>query len=125
MSTAATSPASALPNYLETLDRSPLDVLRLLAPGFTFSVLWADDEGAREFAGDLGALHAYFAQRDPDGQLHDVLGSMRVGRTEFAFGRTTRHGRPLATFVNVAEVDDEGRLVHLFGARTTSLRTRA
>ena len=125
MSTAATGPATALPNYLETLDRSPLDVVSLLAPGFTFSVLWADDDGAREFAGDLAELHAYFAQRDPDGHVHHVIGSMRVGRTEFAFGRTTRHGRPLATFVNVAEVDDEGRLVHLFGARTTSLLSRA
>jgi hypothetical protein len=122
MSTARTSPATALPRYLEILDRSPLDVLPLLAPGFTFSVLWADDDGAREFTGDLEALCAYFAQRDPDGHLHHVLGSMRVGRTEFAFGRTTRHGQPLATFVNLAEVDDEGRLLHLFGARTTSLR---
>lgn len=121
MSTAPSGPATALPRYLETLDRSALDVLPLLAPGFMFSVLWADDDGAREFAGDLEALHAYFAQRDPDGHVHHVLGSMRVGRTELAFGRTTRHGRPLATFVNVADVDDAGRLMNLFGARTTSL----
>ena len=117
----ATSPPTALSTYLETLDRSPLDVLPLLAPGFTFSVLWADDEGASEFAGGLDELHAYFAQRDPDGHRHHVLGGMRVGRTEFLFGRTTRNGMPLATFVNVADVDDEGRLLNLFGARTTSL----
>ena len=45
---------------------------------------------------------------------------MRFGRTELLFGRTTRHGEPLATFVNVAEIDDEGRLRNLFGARTTT-----
>ena len=116
-----TRPPTALSTYLETLDRSPVDVLPLLAPGFTFSVLWSDDDGAREFAGGVDELHAYFAQRDPDGHLHHILGGMRVGRTEFAFGRTTRHGQPLATFVNVADVDDEGRLLNLFGARTASV----
>jgi hypothetical protein len=84
-------------------------------------VLWCDEAGAKEFAGDLDDLHAYFAQRDPDGHLHHVLGGMRVDRTEFLFGYTSRHGVPLATFVNVATVDEEERLVTLFGARTTSV----
>lgn len=121
MSAAETTAATALPAYLETLDESPLDVLPLLAPGFTFSVVWADETGAKEFAGGLEELHAYLAQRDPNGHLHHVLGAARFGRTEILFGRTTRHGEPLATFVNVADIDDEGRLENLFGARTTSL----
>lgn len=121
MNVTAQARATALPRYLETLDASPLDVLPLLAPGFTFSVLWSDEAGAKEFAGGLDELHAYLAQRDPDGHLHHVLGSVRVGRTEFLFGRTTRHGKPLATFVNAADVDEDGRLQNLFGARTTSL----
>ena len=116
------TPATALPRYLETLDESPLDVLPLLAPGFTFSVLWSDEAGAKEFAGGLDELREYLAQRDPEGHLHHVLRSVRVGRTEFLFGRTTRHGEPLATFVNAADVDDEGRLQNLFGARTTTLQ---
>jgi len=119
---AAPTPATALPRYLETLDESPLDVLPLLAPGFTFSVLWSDEAGAKEFAGGVDALREYLAQRDPEGHFHHVLGSVRVGRTEFIFGRTTRHGEPLATFVNAADVDDEGRLQNLFGARTTTLQ---
>jgi hypothetical protein len=117
----APTPATALPRYLETLDSSPLEVLPLLAPGFTFSVLWSDEAGAKEFAGGLDELHEYLAQRDPEGHLHHVLGSVRLGRTEFLFGRTTRHGKPLATFVNAADVDEEGRLQNLFGARTTTL----
>src|SRR5687768_10147705 len=103
MSAAETTAATALPAYLETLDESPVDVLPLLAPGFTFSVVWADETGAKEFAGGLDELHAYLAQRDPTGHLHHVLGAARFGRTEILFGRTTRHGEPLATFVNVAD----------------------
>lgn len=121
MNVAVPTPATALPTYLETLDASALDVLPLLAPGFTFSVLWSDDAGAKEFAGGLEDLRAYLAQRDPHGHVHHVLGSARVGRTEILFGRTTRHGAPLATFVNAADLDEHGRLQNLFGARTTSL----
>jgi hypothetical protein len=121
LSADALSPATALPAYLETLDATPLEVIPMLAPGFTFSVLWSDDAGAKEFAGGLDELRAYLAQRDPQGHLHHVLGAVRFGRTEILFGRTTRHGEPLATFVNAADIDDEGRLENLFGARTTSL----
>jgi hypothetical protein len=115
-------PATALPLYLETLDESPLDVMPLLAPDFTFSVLWADESGAKEFGGGLAELRAYFAQRDPDGHRHQIIGSIRIGTTEFVFGRTTRHEEPLAMFFNAADVDDQGRLRNLFGARTTALR---
>lgn len=118
----APTAATALPRYLETLDESPLDVLPLLAPGFTFSVLWADESGAKEFGGGLDDLRAYFAQRDPHGHRHHILGSSRIGSTEFVFGRTTRHHQPLATFFNAADVDEQGRLRNLFGARTTALR---
>jgi hypothetical protein len=121
MSAAAITPATVLPTYLETLDSTPLDVLPLLAPGFTFSVLWSDDAGAKEFAGGLDAFHGYLEQRDPSGHIHHVLGSARFGRTELLFGRTTRHGKPLASFVNAADVDDQGRLESFFGARTLAV----
>ena len=39
-----------LPSYLERLDAGD-DILPMLAPDFTFSLLWATDEGAHEFAG--------------------------------------------------------------------------
>lgn len=113
--------ATVLPRYLETLDEAPLEIFPLLSPSFTFSVLWSDEAGAKEFAGDLAELRAYLAQRDPHGHVHHVLGAARLGRTELLFGRTTRHGELLATFVNAAEIDEQGRLANLFGARTTSL----
>ena len=121
MSTAAKSNTTVLQTYLETLDASPLDVLPLLAPGFTFSVLWADENGAKEFAGGLDAFHGYLEQRDPEGHVHHVLGAARFGKTEILFGRTSRHGKPLASFVNAADIDDHGRLENFFGARTTTL----
>ena len=45
------SNATFLPTYLETLDTTPLDVVPMLAPNFAFTVLWNDDEGAKEFSG--------------------------------------------------------------------------
>jgi hypothetical protein len=113
--------ATFLPAYLDTLDTKPLDVLPMLAPGFTFSVLWNDEQGAKEFSGGLEEFHGYLAQRKPDGQLHHVVDSSRTGSLEVVLGRTTRHGEPLATFTMAAQVDDKGRAEKLFAARTVTL----
>jgi hypothetical protein len=115
------SHATFLPAYLETLDATPLDVLPMLAPDFTFSVLWNDETGAREFSGGLEEFHGYLAQRKADGQLHHVVDSSRLDGLEVALGRTTLYGEPLATFTMAAQVDEQGRAEKLFAARTTSL----
>ena len=57
------SEATFLPAYLETLDTTPLDVVPMLAPSFSFSVLWNDPDGAKEFAGGFDEFHGYLAQR--------------------------------------------------------------
>ena len=85
------------------------------------TVLWNDDEGAKEFSGGLEEFHGYLAQRDPDGHLHHVVGSSRTGSLEVVLGHTTRHGEPLGTFTMVAQVDAEGRAERMFAARTSSL----
>src|SRR5207237_9645981 len=64
--------AKFLSTYFEKLDSNGMDVLPLLSPNFTFSVLWSDDAGAHEFAGGWDEFHGYLAQRDPDGQLHHI-----------------------------------------------------
>jgi hypothetical protein len=115
------STATFLPAYLETLDTTPLEVLPMLAPGFSFSVLWNDESGAREFSGGLEEFHGYLAQRRADGQRHHVVESSRTGALEVALGRTTRHGEPLATFTMAAQVDEHGRAEKLFAARTITL----
>jgi hypothetical protein len=113
--------AGFLVEYLRTLDGDALAILPMLAPGFTFSILWTDETGAREFAGGLEEFHGYLAQRDADGQLHHVVTSSRSGGLEVALGYTTRYGEPLATFTMAAQLAADGRAERLFAARTTSL----
>lgn len=106
-----------LPRYFAALDDGE-DVLPLLAPDFTFALLWATADGAREFAGGFDEWAGYMAQRDPDGQRHHVSHLLREGRTEVATGWTTRYGKPLGTFTFTAELDEEGRARRFFAART-------
>ena len=115
------SSATFLPHYFEQLDGGR-DILPLLAPDFTFALLWATDEGAREFAGGFDEWAGYMAQRNPDGQRHHISHSLREGNTEVASGWTTRNGEPLGTFMFATELDDEGRARRLFAARTESFR---
>lgn len=111
------SRAAFLPVYFERLDAGD-DIMPMLAPDFTFSLLWSTDEGAREFAGGFEEWRGYMEQREPDGQLHHISLSLRDGRTEVASGWTTRHGAPLATFTFAVELDEQERARRLFAART-------
>ncbi len=106
-----------LPSYLEKLDAGD-DILPMLAPDFTFSLLWATPDGAHEFAGGLEVFRGYLAQRDPEGQLHHISHALREGSTELVSGWTTRHGTPLGTFMFAVELDDESRARRLYAART-------
>ena len=109
--------ATFLPAYFEKLDAGD-DILPMLAPEFTFSLLWSADDGAHEFAGGLEEFRGYMAQREPDGQYHHINVSTRDGTTEVASGWTTRHGTPLATFTFAVELDENERVRRLFAART-------
>ena len=111
------SSATFLPVYFEKLDAGE-DIVPMLAPDFTFSLLWSTGEAASEFAGGFDEFDGYLAQRDPDGQLHHISNSLRDGRTEVASGWTTRYGEPLGTFMFAVELDDEERARRLFAART-------
>jgi hypothetical protein len=113
--------ASFLPLYLETLDTTPDEVLPLLAPEIKFCVLWSVNGDAQEFAGGIKELEGYYAQREPDGQLHHVELARREGNSEVALGYTTKNGERLATFTMAAQVDEQGRAVRLYASRTTSL----
>jgi hypothetical protein len=115
------SAATFLPTYLATLDTTPMDILPMLAPGFSFSILWDDEQGAKEFSGGLDEFHGYLAQREPEGYAHHVVGGTRTGDLEVVLGKTTRDGELVATFTMAAQVDAEGRAERLFAARTLSL----
>jgi hypothetical protein len=110
--------APFLRRFLDTLDHRPDEVLPLLAPGFRFSILWADDRGAHEFAGGLDEYRGYLEQRDAEGQLHHFRVTAREGRWEVALGYTTRHGEELGNFTMFADVDEQERATRFFAART-------
>jgi hypothetical protein len=92
----------------------------MLAPDFTFALLWSSQDGAREFAGGLEEWRGYMDQRQPDGQRHHISRSLRDGDVEVVSGWTTRNGDPLGTFTFTAELDGEDRMRRLFAARTES-----
>ena len=115
------SSASFLPLYLETLDTTPDEVLPLLSPDIKFCVLWSVNGEAKEFAGGIKELEGYYAQREPDGQLHHIELVGCEGNSEVALGYTTKHGERLGTFTMAAQVDEQGRAVRLYASRTTSL----
>jgi hypothetical protein len=111
------APLAFLPRYYDELDRG-LDIRPRLAPTFTFSFLWADQGGAREFAGGFDEFHGYMAQRDPEGQLHHLDVGAGDRRHELALGHTARHGKRLGTFMSTVWLDEEGRAERLYSART-------
>ena len=113
--------ASFLSRYLETLDTTPDEVLPLLAPDIKFCVLWSVNGEAKEFAGGMTELEGYYAQREPDGQLHHIEIAGCEGNSEVALGYTTRNGERLGTFTMAAQVDEQGRAIRLYASRTTSL----
>ena len=114
-----TADAAFLPRYFAALDDGE-DILPLLAPDFTFSLLWATSDGAHEFAGGFDAWAGYMAQREPDGQRHHISRLLREDGVEVVSGWTTRDGAPLGTFLFAAELADDGRARRFFAARTES-----
>ena len=96
------SAVAFLPSYFAKLDAGE-DIVELLAPDFTFSFLWATDDGAQEFAGALDDFLGYMGQRDPAGQRHHISHALREGNVELVSGSTTRHGSPLGTFLFAVE----------------------
>lgn len=109
--------AAFLPLYFGRLDDGE-DIMRMLSPDFTFSILWATGDGAREFTGSFDDWRVYMEQREPEGQRHHISHSLREDTMEVATGWTTRHGERLGTFTFTVELDGENRARRLFAART-------
>lgn len=111
-------PVTFLPAYFEKLDHNTMEVVPMLAPNLTFSVLWSNEQGTHEFAGGWDEYYGYLEQRDPEGQLHHIDIGVREARREVVLGHTTRHGERLGTFMFTAWLDDEDRAERLYAART-------
>ena len=112
-----------LTEYFARLDGSrPDTLLALLAPDFRFTTIWGEQDFARSSSGGVAELQAYFASRNATGQRHHLLhGTSSDGRVEVAAGYTTRHGRPLASFLVTVHLDPSRRIRRLMSARTTEM----
>jgi len=113
-----TTPATLLPAFLGALDERPMEVVPMLAPGMEFAILWSDEGGVHEFNGGLDEYHGYLEQREPEGQLHHLAVTSRLGRTEVALGYTTRYGAELGTFTMWLQADEQERVQRFFAGRT-------
>jgi hypothetical protein len=109
--------------YLSALDSGEtLDARDWCADDFQFSILWGGDEAVSEIVGDRTAFEEMLVRRDPPPQhRHHILYRTGDERREICFGRTTQHGKPLATFVFAVELDERGLMLQMFAARATQV----
>jgi hypothetical protein len=110
--------------YFAALDGpDPYSSLELVGEGVEFSIQWARDaERSRQFVGGLAELRAFIEAGDMTGWAHHVLSSGTSGDVEFALGET-RHdsGERIGTFLAVAQLDADGRMVRYMVARSPAI----
>jgi hypothetical protein len=111
--------------YFAALDGpDPHSSLELVADDVEFSIQWAPgaDRSSRQFVGGLGELRAFIDAGDMSDWAHHVLSSGTAGDVEFALGETRRDsGERIGTFLAVAQLDGEGRMVRYMVARSPAI----
>jgi hypothetical protein len=111
--------------YFAALDGpDPHASLELVADDVEFSIQWAGgaDRASRQFVGGRAELRAFIDAGDTNGWAHHVLHSAAAGDVEFALGETRYDGgERIGTFLAVAELDRDGRMVRYMVARSPAL----
>ena len=111
--------------YFAALDGpDPYSSLELVADDAEFSIQWARDgaEHSRQFVGGRAELRAFIDAGDMSGWAHHVLHSGTAGDVEFALGETRYDtGGRIGTFLAVAQLDPEGRMVRYMVARSPAI----
>jgi hypothetical protein len=112
--------------YFELLDGpEPHSSLALVAPDVAFTIQWADGDDAhsRQFVGGHEDLSRFIDLGDTRGWAHHLLSSGAADDVEFALGETRWNdsGRRIGTFLAVAQLDDEGRMVKYMVARSPAI----
>ena len=108
-------------DYFAALDGSdPFSSLEFVADDVQFVIHWSNDGTIAELTGGREDLRRFIAAgEDWRSWRHHILWSARDGDTEFASGETRYDdGRPIGTYVVWARLDDDGRMVRYFAART-------
>jgi ketosteroid isomerase-like protein len=115
--------------YFAALDGpDPHSSLELVAHDAEFTIQWADgaDAKSRQFVGGREELRRFIDAGDMRDWAHHILSGGTAGDVEFALGET-RHddGTPMGTFLAVAQLDAEGRMVKYMVARSPAIAFEA
>ena len=111
--------------YFAALDGpDPHSSLELVAENVEFSIQWArgTDRASRQLLGGRAELRAFIDAGDMSDWAHHVLHGGRAGDVEFALGETRYDsGERIGTFLAVAQLDAEGRMVRYMVARSPAI----
>jgi hypothetical protein len=111
--------------YFAALDGpDPHSSLELVADDVEFSIQWASgtDRASRQLLGGHAELRAFIDAGDMSDWAHHVLHSGRAGDVEFALGETRYDsGERIGTFLAVAQLDADGRMVRYMVARSPAI----
>ena len=111
--------------YFAALDGpDPHSSLELVAENVEFSIQWArgTDRASRQHHGGRAELRAFIDAGDMSDWAHHVLHGGRAGDVEFALGETRYdNGERIGTFLAVAQLDAEGRMVRYMVARSPAI----
>jgi hypothetical protein len=111
--------------YFAALDGpDPYSSLELVADDVEFSIQWAPggERASRQFVGGLAELRAFIDAGDMSGWAHHVLSGGGAADVEFALGETrSDDGERIGTFLAVAQLDGDGRMVRYMVARSPAI----
>ena len=111
--------------YFAALDGpDPHASLELVAEDVEFSIQWArgTDRASSQLLGGREELRAFIDAGDMSGWAHHVLHDGRTGDVEFALGETRYDtGERIGTFLAVAQLDADGRMVRYMVARSPAI----
>jgi hypothetical protein len=115
--------------YFAALDGpDPHSSLELVAGDVEFTIQWAagTDRKSRQLTGGRDELRAFIDAGDMGGWAHHVLFGGATGDVEFALGETrTDDGERIGTFLAVAQLDADGRMVRYMVARSPAIGFRS
>jgi hypothetical protein len=111
--------------YFAALDGpDPYSSLELVSPDVEFSIQWARDadRASRQLVGGMAELRAFIDAGDMTGWAHHMLLHSTAGDLEFALGETRYDsGERIGTFLAVAQLDEDGRMVRYMVARSPAI----
>jgi hypothetical protein len=111
--------------YFAALDGpDPHSSLELVAENVEFSIQWAggSEPASRQLVGGRAELRAFIDAGDMSGWAHHVLHGGGEGDVEFVLGETRYDsGERIGTFLAVAQLDADGRMVRYMVARSPAI----